>query len=139
MKEIASSTVKRPRAAKGEESAVRPSSASGKYKRAPVRLWVKACFLGFRRNRENQRPNQVLLKIQGVNENKGAQYYFGKRVVYIYKAQSKVANTRFRTIWGRIARCHGSKGVVIARFSPNLPSRAIGSTLRVMLYPQRGA
>ena len=30
-------------------------------KKAPVRLWVKSKFLGFRRNRVNQRPNQALL------------------------------------------------------------------------------
>ena len=41
-----------------------------KYKRAPVRLWVKSKFLGFRRNRETQRPNQALLKIENVNNRK---------------------------------------------------------------------
>ena len=111
---------------------------SGKYKRAPVRLWAKACFLGFRRSRDNHRPNQALIKIEGVNEEKACRYYFGKRVVYIYKAEKSVGGTRFRTIWGRIARSHGSKGVMIARFSPNLPARAMGATLRVMLYPQHG-
>ena len=109
-----------------------------KFTRAPVRLWTKACFLGFRRSRENHRPSQALLKIQGVEEEKGARYYFGKRVVYIFKGQKKIGKTRFRTIWGRVARTHGAKGVVIARFKPNLPARAIGSTLRVMLYPQHG-
>ena len=110
---------------------------SSKYKRAPVRLWVKACFLGFRRARDNHKPGQALLKIEGVNEESAARYYFGKRVVYIFKGQKKIGKTRFRTIWGRIAKSHGNKGVVIARFSPNLPARAMGATLRVMLYPQR--
>ena len=27
------------------------------YEKAPVRLWVKSKFLGFRRNKEIQRPN----------------------------------------------------------------------------------
>ncbi len=107
------------------------------YKRAPVRLWVRAKFLGFRRSREVQRPGQALLKLEGVNDVASAQHYFGKRVVYIYKASTSKQGTKFRTIWGRIAKAHGEKGVVIARFSPNLPARAMGSTLRVMLYPNR--
>ena len=105
------------------------------YKRAPVRLWAKAKFMGFRRAKEIQKPNQVLLKIEGVNDNTSAKYYWGKRAVFIYKAPTKIQGSKFRTIWGRVTKSHGGKGVVIARFNPNLPARAIGSTIRVMLYP----
>lgn len=105
------------------------------YKRAPVRLWVKGKFLGFRRSKEVQKPNQALLKIEGVNDTCAANFYHGKRCVYIYKAPTKRLGTKFRTIWGRVAKSHGGKGLVIARFSPNLPARAMGSTIRIMLYP----
>ena len=107
------------------------------YKRAPVRLWVRSKFLGFRRTREVQRPNQALLKLEGVNDVSSAQHYFGKRCVYIFKAANSLQGTKFRTIWGRIAKAHGEKGVVVARFSPNLPARAMGATIRVMMYPNR--
>jgi large subunit ribosomal protein L35Ae len=40
-------------------------------------------------------------------------------------------------MWGRVVRSHGDNGVVIARFAKNLPPRAMGATLRVMLYPNR--
>jgi len=32
---------------------------------------------------------------------------------------------------------HGNNGTLKARFAKNLPARAMGATLRVMLYPQR--
>ena len=107
------------------------------YKKAPVRLWVKSRFTGFRRSRELQTPNQSLLKIQGVNDAKNANYYLGKRCVYIYKAGNTRNQSKFRTIWGRVCKTHGNSGAVIARFSPNLPARAMGANIRVMLYPQR--
>ena len=106
------------------------------YQRAPLRLWTKAKFLGFKRNREVQHPNYSILKIQGLNDPKSTHHYLGKRVVFVYKADVKRKDSKFRTIWGRISRRHGSNGAVLARFKPNLPPRSIGSTLRVMLYPQ---
>ncbi len=103
----------------------------------PLRLWVRAKFLGFRRSKVQQNTNQSILRLEGVNDRSGAQYYFGKRVAYIYKTKSGQKDKRFRTIWGRISRAHGNTGAVLARFNTNLPARAIGSTLRVMLFPQR--
>lgn len=102
-----------------------------------VRLWVRAKFLGFRRSKVQQNTNQSILRLEGVNDRSAAQYYFGKRVVYIYKTKSGQKDRRFRTIWGRIGTAHGNTGAVLARFSTNLPARAMGSTLRVMLFPQR--
>jgi len=77
------------------------------------------------------------LKIKDVNDKKGAGFYYGKRVVYIYKTKTVKKNTKYRTIWGTVAKSHGNSGVVRARFMRNLPPRAMGQTLRVMLYPNR--
>ena len=77
----------------------------------------------------------MLLKIQGVNDKKSSSYYFGKRVAYIYKTTNKDA--KYKCIWGKVAKAHGGNGVVIGRFRSNLPARAMGATLRVMLYPNR--
>jgi large subunit ribosomal protein L35Ae len=107
--------------------------------KAPVRLWVKGKFLGFKRSKVQQNTNQCLVQVAGLADRKDTDFYFGKRLVYIYKAATKTHNSKhkYRTIWGRVCRAHGNNGTVIARFNTNLPPRAIGSTLRIMLYPQR--
>ena len=83
---------------------------------APVRLWVKARFLSFRRfyswiskyyiqwdlylnhirSRDRLECQQSLIKLQDVNDRKGLRYYHGKRVAYVYKAHKTVANTKYR-------------------------------------------
>ena len=61
----------------------------------PSRLHVKGAILGYRRwavgcrvdsrSKVAQYSNQSLIKIEGVNTTKDAEFYFGKRVAYVYK------------------------------------------------------
>ena len=90
-------------------------------------------LLSKHRSLVNQNENQAILRIEGVRDRADTNWYFGKRVVYVAKHGSK----NFTTIWGRIATSHGNGGAVLARFAKNLPPKAIGSTLRVALFPQR--
>ena len=101
------------------------------------RLYTKAVFTGFKRGKSTQHEQFALLKIKGVNDKKDTSSYFGKRVAYIYKAKTTSRNTRFRTIWGKVVKAHGNNGSVRAKFARNLPPRAMGATLRVMLFPNR--
>lgn len=103
----------------------------------PNRLYTKAVFTGFKRGKTTQYEQFALLKIKGVNEKKDSSFYFGKRVAYIFKAKTIRNNTKFRVIWGKIVKSHGNNGLVRAQFARNLPPRAMGQTLRVMLYPNR--
>ena len=97
----------------------------------PPRLYTRAIFQGFRRSRANQYENQARLRVEGLNSREDVPFYLGKRVVHVYRTAKG-----FKTIWGKVTNAHGNRGCVLARFRSNLPPRAIGSTLRVMLYPQ---
>eukprot|EP00292_Cryptomonas_paramecium_P017486 CAMPEP_0113717468 /NCGR_PEP_ID=MMETSP0038_2-20120614/34546_1 /TAXON_ID=2898 /ORGANISM="Cryptomonas paramecium" /LENGTH=104 /DNA_ID=CAMNT_0000645273 /DNA_START=93 /DNA_END=407 /DNA_ORIENTATION=+ /assembly_acc=CAM_ASM_000170 len=101
------------------------------------RLYVKGVVLGFRRGLRNQYSDTSLLKIENVQDKKATEFYLGKRVVYIYKAETEKKGTKYRTIWGRVTRAHGSSGTVRAKFLRNLPPKAMGGRVRVMLYPSR--
>ncbi|CAM9250335.1 unnamed protein product, partial [Chrysoparadoxa australica] len=103
----------------------------------PVRLYVKGAVLGYKRGLRTQHCHTALIKIQGVEDTPSTDYYLGKRIAYIYKAKAAKKGSRFRVIWGRVMRSHGTSGVVRAKFRTNLPATAIGGPVRVMLYPSK--
>ncbi|KAI1872806.1 hypothetical protein JX265_004817 [Neoarthrinium moseri] len=99
------------------------------------RLYVKGRHLSYQRNRHTTHPNTSLVKIEGVDDTAAANFYLGKKVAYVYKAQKEVRGTKIRVIWGKVTRPHGNSGVVRAKFSSPLPSKSFGASVRIMLYP----
>ncbi|ODV92658.1 hypothetical protein CANCADRAFT_30753 [Tortispora caseinolytica NRRL Y-17796] len=98
------------------------------------KLYVSGKHLSYRRGKSLQYPNVSLLRLDGVSSAEEAQFYLGKRVVFIYRTKGS-SGSRVKFIWGRIARTHGKSGVVRARFRSNLPPVSFGAKVRVMLYP----
>ncbi|PNS15363.1 hypothetical protein CAC42_622 [Sphaceloma murrayae] len=99
------------------------------------RLYVKGKHLSYQRGKRNTNPNTSLIKIEGVDDAKAAQFYHGKKVAFVYRAPKEVRGTKIRVIWGKVTRSHGNSGVVRAQFRNNLPPRSFGATVRIMLYP----
>lgn len=69
----------------------------------------------------NTYHHTALLSLDGVNDKEGSKFYLGKKIAYIYKAQKAVAGSKFRVVWGKVMRPHGTNGVVRAKFATNLP------------------
>mmetsp|Transcript_21768 Transcript_21768/g.28151 ORF Transcript_21768/g.28151 Transcript_21768/m.28151 type:complete len:115 (-) Transcript_21768:71-415(-) len=107
-----------------------PAPLSKGLKRTP-RLHVDGAILGYQRGLRNQNNHTSLIKIKGCDAKEDADFYIGKRVAYITKAQ----DGEFRVNWGKVCRRHGSNGVVRCRFRRNLPPQSIGNRVRIMLYP----
>lgn len=89
------------------------------------------------RSKVNQHTHTSLIRIDGVNCSDDTDFYLGKRIAYIYKAKTKKQGSKYRCIWGKVCRSHGTSGVVRAKFRKNLPPCSLGGRVRVMLYPSR--
>merc|ERR1712085_136002 len=102
---------------------------------APVRLYAKGIIIGPKRSKSNVYHTCTLLQIDGVRTKEDTKYYHGKKVAYIFKAKAEKKGSKFRVMWGKVRRAHGNSGVVRAKFQKNIPPRAFGAPVRVMMYP----
>ena len=100
-------------------------------------LYTKGRVLGFKRAKRSQRDTTSLVQLEGVKCKEDTDFYLGKRVAYVYRAKKEVNGSKIRVIWGKVCRAHGNSGVVKAQFRSNLPPKAMGASVRVMLYPSR--
>merc|ERR1711881_247489 len=108
-----------------------------KTKKTGSRLYVKGVVAGFKGSLAKQYNHTNLIKIQGVEDSEDVKFYLGKKIMYMYRAKTEKDGSRFRVMWGKVCRAHGTSGIVRAKFTKNLPPSALGAPVRVMLFPSR--
>jgi len=78
------------------------------------------------RSKVQQNTNQSILRLEGVNDSQAASYYFGKRVVYIYKTTTGQKDRRFRVYISLISRLSGVESQELTEIQePFLPDLLI--------------
>lgn len=83
---------------------------------------MQGLILSYRRGSHTQNVNQVLVDF-GFKNDKEAEKFIGKELVWISPGG--------KTIKGKIINIHGKKGIVRAKFNPNLPGQAIGTKVEL--------
>ena len=103
-----------------------------------VKLHVKGVVQAYTGNQAHTKTHTAILKLENVQTKEDSRFYFGKRVAYIYKVKNRNSKgSKYRAIWGKITRAHGTNGAVRSKFATNLPGQALGRSVRVMLFPSR--
>lgn len=113
------------------------TKSKSKITREPIRLYSKGIFTGFKRGQRTQKENTALIRIQNCKDRKSSSFYHGKRVAFVYKKKNAKTGINYKAIWGKITASHGQCGLVRCHFVKNLPSGAMGNSVRVMLYPNK--
>ncbi len=85
---------------------------------------VRGLIIGYRRGSNTQYPNEVLVKLYGIDDKRHAAGFIGKKIVYV--------DEKGNVYRGKIIGVHGNKGVLRAVFKPNLPGQAIGKEFRLI-------
>ena len=78
---------------------------------------MKAYVTSYKRSRHIQHPNQILLKVNGVDTVAAAHKFLGKKVLVTIKGEKKIQGT--------VVDVHGDNGVLRARFLKGLPGQVL--------------
>lgn len=99
--------------------------------------------MGYRRGKTTQHEGQAIVKVDGLKSRKDTSFYVGKRICYVYSGKAKKTTkpieegakplSKTRCIWGKVIASHGNSGALRAKFKTNLPPKAIGGKLRVVI------
>ncbi|MEM5878536.1 MAG: 50S ribosomal protein L35ae [Candidatus Aenigmatarchaeota archaeon] len=84
---------------------------------------MEGVVLGYRRGSTTQNVNQVLIDF-GLENDKKAAEILGKEVIWTSPSGKQIK--------GKIIAVHGKKGVVRAKFTPNLPGQAKSTRVKLV-------
>jgi len=85
---------------------------------------MEAVIVNYRRGRNTQTNNQMVLQPKGAKAKADAQKLIGKTVEWTTSAGNKMTGT--------VTRVHGGNGAVVARFEKGLPGQAIGTKAKIV-------
>lgn len=84
---------------------------------------MEAVIVNFRRGRETQTDNQMVLKVEGVDSREKAAKLVEKKVVWKSPAGKEIK--------GIVKSAHGNKGALRVLFEKGMPGQALGNKVQI--------
>jgi large subunit ribosomal protein L35Ae len=76
----------------------------------------------YRRNRNSQTPNHLVVVVEGVDNKEKAAKLVGKKVIY---------HTGKKDMTGKINAIHGNSGALRAVFETGMPGQCLGKKVKI--------
>ena len=86
---------------------------------------MKGIISSFRRSKHRTSENQMIVKINGVEDKESAEKLVGRALVW------KTPGQKEKMITGKISAVHGSKGFVRAIFEKGMPGQALRGDVEI--------
>lgn len=84
---------------------------------------MEAVIVNFRRGRNNQHDNQMVIKVDGISSKEKAGSLLGKKVSWKSPAGKEIK--------GIVKAAHGNSGAVRVIWEKGMPGQAIGSKVKI--------
>ena len=84
---------------------------------------MRGVIVNYRGGRHTQKTNQLVVEVEGVKNKEEAEKLLGKKVVWKTPSGKEIS--------GAVAKIHGKKGGVLAKFTKGLPGQALGTEVDV--------
>jgi len=84
---------------------------------------MEGVVIGYRGSHKTQHPNQMIVKVEGVEKKDKASGLVNKTVIWVTPSGKELKGT--------ILKEHGNKGAVRVKFERGLPGQAIGTKVKV--------
>lgn len=85
---------------------------------------MEASIVNFRSGRHTQRTNQLILKINNIDNKEKAKSLIGKQVIWITSSKKEIKGT--------IKALHGNSGCVRAKFEKGMPGQCLGTKINII-------
>ena len=84
---------------------------------------MEGIIINYRGSHKTQYPNQMIIKVNGIDTKEKAKDLLKKTVVWLTPTK--------RELKGTIMKEHGNKGAVRVKFEKGLPGQAIGTKVNI--------
>jgi len=85
---------------------------------------MKGIILSYRRGKNTQNVNQMLVEVEGVDNKEKAEKLIGKTLVWRTPGKKEIK--------GKFIGVHGVKGVLRAKFERNLPGQSLSTQVDII-------
>ncbi|MFH0860929.1 MAG: 50S ribosomal protein L35ae [Candidatus Altiarchaeota archaeon] len=85
---------------------------------------MKGTIVNYRGGRHTQKPNQLVVHVEGVKTKEDSKKLMKKKAVWTTPGGNKIN--------GEVSKTHGGKGQVLVKFEKGLPGQALGTELEIV-------